>query len=85
LAKELSTSSENALWAAVRALEEKAAMHRRISDGLQGTGQTSARLLEQADADTQNARLIRNMIFQDSDEFADDATREEGVWHREAS
>ena len=34
LATETSAASEAALWAAMRALEEKAAMQRRIADGL---------------------------------------------------
>lgn len=33
LSKELSMASEAALWAAVRALEEKAALHRRVAEG----------------------------------------------------
>lgn len=74
LAKELSMASENALWAAVRALEEKAAMQRRIAEGIAGNGQTTTRLLEQSAADAANARLIREMIFGDT-ELDQDALR----------
>jgi two-component system, chemotaxis family, protein-glutamate methylesterase/glutaminase len=62
LATELSAASEAALWAAVRALEEKAAMQRRIAEGMTG-GSVTARLLDQSEADTDNARLLRDMIF----------------------
>ena len=62
LGTELSAASEAALWAAVRALEEKAAMQRRITEGMTG-GTVSSRLADQSDADTENARLIRDMIF----------------------
>jgi two-component system chemotaxis response regulator CheB len=63
LAKELSQASETALWAAMRALEEKAAMQRRIADGL-GQNRTALRMRDQSAADETNARLIRDMIFQ---------------------
>jgi two-component system, chemotaxis family, protein-glutamate methylesterase/glutaminase len=62
LVQELLQSSETALWAAMRALEEKAAMQRRVADGL-GDNRTSQRLRDQAVADDTNARLIREMIF----------------------
>ena len=67
LATELSSATEAALWAAVRALEEKAAMQRRIGTGL--TGSISARLLDQSAADIENAHLIRNMIFRRDSEL----------------
>lgn len=62
LARELSQASETALWAAMRALEEKAAMQRRIADGLDDT-RTAARLRDQSVSDDTNARLIRDVIF----------------------
>jgi two-component system chemotaxis response regulator CheB len=64
LAKELSYTSEAALWAAMRALEEKAAMQRRIADGLSSDQRMAGRLRDQSVADDVNARLIRDMIFQ---------------------
>lgn len=74
LGRELSLASENALWAAVRALEEKAALQRRVAEGM-GDRSMSSRLLEQSSADVANARLIREMIFNgdaklEPDEFA---------------
>jgi len=63
LAVELSIASESALWAAVRALEEKAAMQRRVADGMGGKSSVSRRLLDQSAADATNALLIRDMIF----------------------
>jgi two-component system chemotaxis response regulator CheB len=63
LTKELSTASENALWAAVRALEEKAAMQRRVADGMGQETRIGGSLRDQSAADAANARLIRDMIF----------------------
>jgi two-component system, chemotaxis family, protein-glutamate methylesterase/glutaminase len=64
LAMELSHSSETALWAAMRALEEKAAMQRRVADGLNGDRPSARTLRDQSAADDANARVIRDMIFQ---------------------
>jgi two-component system, chemotaxis family, protein-glutamate methylesterase/glutaminase len=63
LAKELSAGSENALWAAMRALEEKAALQRRVADGMNNERGSAKRLRDQSEADDANARLIRAMIF----------------------
>ncbi len=63
LSAELSIASESALWAAVRALEEKSAMQRRVAEGLGDESNISRRLLDQSTADAGNARLIRKMIF----------------------
>ena len=63
LATELSQTSEAALWAAMRALEEKAAFQRRMADSLDRDKKTVDRLREQSEADDANARLIRDMIF----------------------
>jgi len=63
LANELSESAETALWAAMRALEEKAAMERRIAEGLDQT-HMAARMRDQSMADDANARVIRDIIFQ---------------------
>jgi two-component system, chemotaxis family, protein-glutamate methylesterase/glutaminase len=62
LRQEMSQSSETALWAAMRALEEKAAMQRRAADGL-GENRIAQRLRDQSVADDANARLIRDIIF----------------------
>jgi two-component system chemotaxis response regulator CheB len=63
LAEEFSAASEGALWAAMRALEEKAAMQRRLADGLSADRKTVTRLRDQSVADDANARIIRDMIF----------------------
>jgi two-component system, chemotaxis family, protein-glutamate methylesterase/glutaminase len=63
LTKELSAASERALWAAMRALEEKASLQRRVADGMGGNKVSAKRLRDQSDADYANARLIRAMIF----------------------
>jgi two-component system chemotaxis response regulator CheB len=63
LRKELSETSEAALWAAMRALEEKAALQHRIANSLMPGSSSAARLRDQSSADEQNARLIRDMIF----------------------
>ena len=62
LATEFSGASEAALWAAMRALEEKAAMQRRIADGMTAT-KSAQRLRDQSLSDEENARVIRDMIF----------------------
>jgi two-component system chemotaxis response regulator CheB len=63
LAKELSQASEGALWAAMRALEEKGAMQRRVADALNSDKNLARRMRDQSSADDANARLIRDMIF----------------------
>jgi Arc/MetJ-type ribon-helix-helix transcriptional regulator len=59
-----SSASEAALWAAVRALEEKAALHRRSGERIGLHQNMSLRMLDQSDADVANVRRIRDMIFQ---------------------
>ena len=63
LTQELSQASETALWAAMRALEEKSAMHRRAADYLASDPKSAERLRDQSSADEANARHIRDMIF----------------------
>jgi len=63
LKSELDESAESALWAAVRSLEEKAAMTRRMLEATSGLKDYVDRLKEQAESDTNNAEIIRNMIF----------------------
>lgn len=60
---ELGESAERTLWAAMRALEEKAAMSRRLSASAKGPKTYLDRLEDQAEGDAANARLIRKMIF----------------------
>lgn len=60
---ELSVASEDALWAAVRALEEKSALQRRFAEAPAQDPRMASRLLDQSVADADNARLIRDMIF----------------------
>jgi len=83
LAKELSTASEAALWAAVRALEEKAALQRRVAEGMGVDQRMSSRLLDQGAADTANARLIRDMIFERDAELESQSERKEGRTEQE--
>jgi two-component system, chemotaxis family, protein-glutamate methylesterase/glutaminase len=63
LVVELSAASEAALWAALRALEEKAAMQRRIADGMSSHLTSAARLRDQSESDEAHARVLREMIF----------------------
>lgn len=71
LAIELSDASEAALWAAMRALEEKAAMQRRIADGSNSSEKSATRLRDQSAADEANARIIRDMIFARDEQLAE--------------
>lgn len=63
LEEELSGATEAALWAAVRALEEKSALQRRVAEGMGLARNMASRLIDQSTADAGNARLIRDMIF----------------------
>jgi two-component system, chemotaxis family, protein-glutamate methylesterase/glutaminase len=63
LRNEMSAASEAALWAAMRALEEKAALQRRTAENPRSDRETAVRLLDQSVADDSNARIIRDMIF----------------------
>jgi len=62
LAEEQETSVENALWAAMRALDEKSALSRRLAENTTAAGMAE-RLHEQAETDRTHADLIRNMLF----------------------
>jgi two-component system chemotaxis response regulator CheB len=72
LTREISMASENALWAAVRALEEKAALQRRVAEGMGIDRAMSSRLLDQSASDVSNARRIRDMIFRRDAELEPD-------------
>lgn len=63
LVVELSQASEAALWAALRALEEKAAMQRRIAEGMSLDVRSAVRLRDQSESDDTHARILRDMIF----------------------
>ena len=64
---EMDYSVERALWAALRALEEKAAMSKRMVTSASGVGEWGERLKHQAEADAENAEIIRKMIFSQAD------------------
>lgn len=64
---ELDESAERALWAAMRALEEKAAMSQRMIDATTGPKSYLNRLKEQASSDKENAGVIRKIIFTEGD------------------
>lgn len=59
---------ENALWVAMRALDEKAALNKRLADSSSDI-RMAARLREQAEDDHANANLIRNLIFAENKEL----------------
>jgi two-component system chemotaxis response regulator CheB len=64
LAAEQTETVESALWAALRALEERAAMARRMAGRLRGRGSktSAARFEAQADAAVQQAFVIRDAL-----------------------
>ena len=78
LSLELSHSAETALWAAMRALEEKAAMQKRVAESATTMEPVARRLREQSEADDANAKVIRDIIFhrddrlEEANQFEDD-------------
>jgi two-component system chemotaxis response regulator CheB len=60
---ELSRAGETALWAAMRALEEKASMARRVADSANGPGTWKRRLEEEAGTYATHAEILRKMIL----------------------
>ena len=66
LHQEFSESTEAALWAAMRALEEKAAMNRRIAETRTTSETLANRILDQAESDDASAKIIREIIFKSS-------------------
>ncbi|HEY6348401.1 MAG TPA: chemotaxis protein CheB [Candidatus Angelobacter sp.] len=67
LAEDQTDALENALWAAMRALEEKAALSTRLSEGAVDP-KMGLRLKEQAHADRDYAGAIRRILFRDDKE-----------------
>jgi two-component system, chemotaxis family, protein-glutamate methylesterase/glutaminase len=67
-------SVENALWAAMRALEEQAAMSRRSAERLTSSSRFRARLLARADESMAQAEIVRSFIA-GVPEAADNAPR----------
>lgn len=67
LAQEQQHGTESALWAAMRALEEKASLQARASQSAIDA-RLAARLKEQADTDRNYAETIRKMLFVDDKE-----------------
>ncbi len=63
LNEELSTAAESALWAAMRALDEKAGMARRMAEAATGPTRWAERLREQAETYANHAELLRQMIL----------------------
>jgi two-component system chemotaxis response regulator CheB len=65
LAAEQTDTVESALWAALRALEERAAMARRMAGRLRGRGSKSSatRFEAQADAAVQQGLVIREALL----------------------
>lgn len=61
LVREQSEEMERALWAAVRALEESAALARRVS--LHETGDFQQRFVERANTHAQQADYLRQMLL----------------------
>jgi two-component system, chemotaxis family, protein-glutamate methylesterase/glutaminase len=60
---ELCRSAESAMWAAMRALDEKAAMSRRMADAAHGPQRWATRMREQADTYASHAEVLRKMIL----------------------
>lgn len=71
---ELSSSAESALWAAMRALDEKAAMSRRLAEAGSGPQRWEARLREQAETYAKHAEVLRNMILGEAQSETDSRT-----------
>jgi two-component system, chemotaxis family, protein-glutamate methylesterase/glutaminase len=75
LNEELSQAAESALWAAMRALDEKASMTRRMAETATGPQRWTARLREQADTYASHAEMLRTIILGEPEEAA---KREQG-------
>ncbi len=67
LAEDQTDAVENALWAAMRALEEKAALSTRMSEATLDS-RSAMRLREQAQDNRDYADTLRRIIFKDEQE-----------------
>jgi two-component system, chemotaxis family, protein-glutamate methylesterase/glutaminase len=67
LAEEQTDGAEEALWAAMRALEEKAALASRLAEGTVDA-KTAMRLREQAQTDRDYADTLHQILFHDDKE-----------------
>lgn len=63
LNEELSRAGETALWAAMRALEEKASMARRLAEAAAGPRPWKSRMQEEARTFARHAEVLRTMIL----------------------
>ena len=63
LDEELSRAAESALWVAMRTLEEKASMSRRMADAANGPSQWRRRLNEQAETFATHAAVLRRIVL----------------------
>lgn len=70
---------EMALWTALRALEERVALHRRMAERMrqQGSGRTAARFALRADQGVEHAIVLRELLGEVHEEDA--ADEEEGA------
>jgi hypothetical protein len=66
----------------MRALEEKAAMQRRVANGLGESNKSAKRLRDQSQADEANARLIRDLIFRRDEQLEREKKRRGGCLER---
>ena len=64
LLAEQSDRLENALWTAVRVLQERSALHRKLAESCEGRGMTatSQRYLERADEESRKANILREFL-----------------------
>jgi two-component system chemotaxis response regulator CheB len=69
-------STEAALWMAIRTLEEKAALHRRLGDRVGSSGPSQRYHAERAQEADQSAALIREMLRLTTGQLAEAGTAE---------
>ena len=68
---EQSDAVEAALWSAMRALEEKAALARRLAAQARQQQRTlsEAHFMEQANETSEQAKILRHLIYHDGDKL----------------
>jgi two-component system chemotaxis response regulator CheB len=76
-----STSFETALWTALRALEESAALNRQMASRMRerGAAQMSARFTENSSQAEEHARVVRDLLMRQRVDTAEDETADIGV------